>query len=81
VAPFGVHILIEKPFASNLVEADLMIAAMANSGKQLVGHCDKSIYHGDTEAASARRNGFNLRGGAGRVSRPWLQVDRRGWGG
>ncbi len=35
VAPFGVHILIEKPFAATLSQADRMIAAMADSGKQL----------------------------------------------
>lgn len=29
VAPFGTHILMEKPFASSLAEADRMIAAMA----------------------------------------------------
>ncbi len=35
VAPWGPHILIEKPFASSLAEADRMIAAMASTGKQL----------------------------------------------
>lgn len=35
VAPFGVHIIMEKPFAATLAEADRMIAAMAKSGKQL----------------------------------------------
>ncbi|MDA7597871.1 Gfo/Idh/MocA family oxidoreductase [bacterium] len=35
VAPFGVHILMEKPFAATLAEADRMIAAMAKSGKEL----------------------------------------------
>lgn len=35
VAPFGVHVLMEKPFASNLGEADRMIAAMEGTGKQL----------------------------------------------
>lgn len=35
VAPFGVHVLIEKPFAANLAEADRMIAAMAPTGKLL----------------------------------------------
>lgn len=35
VAPFGVHILMEKPFASSLAEADRMIAAMARTGRQL----------------------------------------------
>lgn len=35
VAPFGVHILMEKPFAATLAEADRMIAAMKSTGKQL----------------------------------------------
>lgn len=35
VAPYGVHIIMEKPFAASLVEADRMIAAMANNGKAL----------------------------------------------
>jgi predicted dehydrogenase len=35
VAPFGVHVLLEKPFAASLEEADRMIAAMKTSGKLL----------------------------------------------
>lgn len=35
VAPFGVHILMEKPFAASLAEADEMIAAMEGTGKLL----------------------------------------------
>jgi predicted dehydrogenase len=35
VAPLGVHILMEKPFAANLAEADRMIAAVRKTGKQL----------------------------------------------
>ncbi len=35
VAPYGVHILMEKPFASSLEDADRMIEAMRKSGKQL----------------------------------------------
>src|SRR5438094_726 len=35
VAPLGVHILMEKPFAATLAEADRMIAAMEKTGKQL----------------------------------------------
>jgi len=35
VAPFDVHVLIEKPFAANLAEADRMIATMAPTGKLL----------------------------------------------
>jgi glucose-fructose oxidoreductase len=35
VAPFGVHIIMEKPFAASLAEADRMIAAMDKTGKKL----------------------------------------------
>jgi predicted dehydrogenase len=35
VAPYGTHILMEKPFAATLPEADRMIAAMAKTGKRL----------------------------------------------
>ena len=35
VAPFGAHILMEKPFAASLSEADRMVAAMQHSDKQL----------------------------------------------
>ena len=36
VAPYHVHILMEKPFAATLAEADRMIAAMEPTGKTLV---------------------------------------------
>ncbi len=36
IAPFGVHILVEKPFAGSLEDADRMIAAMEGSGKELI---------------------------------------------
>lgn len=36
VAKHGVHILVEKPFAGSLAEADAMIAAQAKTGKLLV---------------------------------------------
>ncbi len=35
VAEYGVHILVEKPFASSLAEADAMVAAQAKTGKLL----------------------------------------------
>ena len=35
VAPYGVHILMEKPFAATLAEADRMIKAMETTGKLL----------------------------------------------
>ena len=35
IAPHGVHIIMEKPFAASLAEADRMVAAMAGTGKRL----------------------------------------------
>jgi predicted dehydrogenase len=35
VAPYGVHLLMEKPFAARLAEADAMVAAMKGTGKLL----------------------------------------------
>jgi glucose-fructose oxidoreductase len=35
VAPFGAHLIMEKPFAASLAEADQMIAAIKTTGKQL----------------------------------------------
>jgi len=35
IAPYGTDILVEKPFAATLPEADRMIAALAATGKQL----------------------------------------------
>jgi glucose-fructose oxidoreductase len=35
VAPYGVHVIVEKPFAASLEEADRMIAAMAKTAKTL----------------------------------------------
>jgi glucose-fructose oxidoreductase len=35
VAPYGVHVLLEKPFAASLPEADRIIAALAKTGKLL----------------------------------------------
>jgi glucose-fructose oxidoreductase len=36
LAPYGVNILVEKPFAATLAQADRMIAAMTKSGKQMI---------------------------------------------
>ena len=36
VAPYNVHILVEKPFATSLAESDRMIAAIEATGKTLV---------------------------------------------
>ncbi len=35
VAPYDVHLLVEKPFAGSLADADRMIAAVQNTGRQL----------------------------------------------
>jgi predicted dehydrogenase len=35
VAPFGTHIIMEKPFAGSLAEADAMVSAMKSTGKLL----------------------------------------------
>jgi glucose-fructose oxidoreductase len=36
VAPYGAHVLVEKPFAASLAQADAMAAAVAAAGRQLV---------------------------------------------
>jgi predicted dehydrogenase len=36
VAPYGVHVLVEKPFAASLADADRMIRAVEATGKTLV---------------------------------------------
>jgi predicted dehydrogenase len=36
VAPYNVHILMEKPFAASLAHADRMIAAQAKTGRRLI---------------------------------------------
>ncbi|TSA37566.1 MAG: gfo/Idh/MocA family oxidoreductase [Verrucomicrobiaceae bacterium] len=36
VAPFGSHVMVEKPFAASLAEADRMIAALAETGRELI---------------------------------------------
>jgi glucose-fructose oxidoreductase len=36
VAPFGSHVLVEKPFASSLADADRMIRALEATGRQLI---------------------------------------------
>jgi glucose-fructose oxidoreductase len=36
IAPFGVHLFVEKPFAASLQDADRMVAAVHKTGKQMV---------------------------------------------
>lgn len=44
IAPYGVNVLVEKPFAASLTEADEMIDAMAESGKQLIVNWPMAFY-------------------------------------
>src|SRR5436309_4558750 len=50
VAPFKVNILMEKPFAASLAEADRMIAAMAGTGKMLAINWPMMWYPGHRTA-------------------------------
>lgn len=36
VAPYGVHVIVEKPFAATVAEADAMVAAMQKTGRELL---------------------------------------------
>src|SRR5213079_2923493 len=36
VAPYGAHLMVEKPFAASLKEADTMIAAMARGQRLMI---------------------------------------------
>lgn len=44
VAAYNVHVLVEKPFAASLEEADRMIAAMKASGKQMIVNWPLAFY-------------------------------------
>jgi glucose-fructose oxidoreductase len=50
VAPFNVHVLVEKPFAATLAEADAMIEAMQATGKQLAINWPMAWYPGHRTA-------------------------------
>jgi glucose-fructose oxidoreductase len=50
VAPFGVHVLVEKPFAATLAEADRMVEAMKGTGKQLAINWPMAWYPGHRTA-------------------------------
>ena len=58
IASFGVHILVEKPFAASLAEADRMITAMKDTGKQLAINWPitrpTKLFQADKSAASQR---------------------------
>ncbi|MEM9480510.1 MAG: Gfo/Idh/MocA family oxidoreductase [Verrucomicrobiota bacterium] len=58
VAPFGVHILMEKPFAASLKEADQMITAMKGTGKELVINWPMRWYAGHATAYRLIREGI-----------------------
>jgi len=57
VAPSGAHVLIEKPFASSLEQADRMIAAMRRSGRQLAVNWPLAWYPPHRTAARLLREG------------------------
>lgn len=57
VAPFGVHLLIEKPFAATLPQADRMIAAMADTGKQLAINWPLAWYRSHVKCHDLIRSG------------------------
>lgn len=44
LAPLGVHILVEKPFAASLADADAMISAMSGAGRRLAIHWPLAWY-------------------------------------
>lgn len=44
VAPYEVHILVEKPFATSLAEADAMIASVNATGKQMIINWPLAFY-------------------------------------
>jgi glucose-fructose oxidoreductase len=50
VAPFGIHILMEKPFAASLADADRMIRAAEKSGRQLAINWPMRWYAGHATA-------------------------------
>ncbi len=58
VAPFGAHILIEKPFAATLAQADRMIAAMADTGKQLAINWPLAWYRSHIKCHELIRSGM-----------------------
>jgi len=58
VAPFGVHILMEKPFAASLEDADRMISAMQPTGKQLAINWPLRWYEAHVTAHRLIREGM-----------------------
>jgi len=50
IAPYGVNVLVEKPFAASLAEADEMIDAMAESGQQLIVNWPMAFYRSHVTA-------------------------------
>jgi predicted dehydrogenase len=58
VAPFHVHILMEKPFAASLADADRMIAAMKPTGKQLAINWPLRWYEAHVTAHRLIRQGL-----------------------
>lgn len=50
IAPHGAHVLVEKPFASSLADADEMIDVMEESGKQLIVNWPMAFYRSHVTA-------------------------------
>ena len=50
VAPLGVHVILEKPFAASVEDADAMIAVMQESGKLLAVNWPRAWYAGNRTA-------------------------------
>ena len=76
VAPYGVHLLVEKPFAATLSEADAMIAAMAGSGNQLAINWPLAWYpsHRTDEATDRRRGHWPGAGSAFLRRQSWAAL-------
>ena len=62
VAPFGVHIIMEKPFAATLAEADRMQRAMEGTGKLLAINWPLAWYPTASHGAAAHLRRRDRRG-------------------
>jgi predicted dehydrogenase len=94
VAPFGCHVLLEKPFASNLAEADRIIAAMKATGRELMVNwplrwypshftakalCDEGIIGKVIQVHYYGGNRGPLRHGADKVERENSEKSKSWW--
>ena len=62
VAPFGVNMLLEKPFAASIAEADRMIAAAKASGKLLASELAARLVSAAHHHQAHDRRGRDRRG-------------------